>query len=262
MEVNSVAISGGHNKIVQGASCYINEVTEDRKVVEAFRKYAKKLGLTCYVCNDDKGTNQSENLLYIVGNHNKKKRDLDISIHFNAYKKVGKDGKSKGVEVWVYDEKSECYDLAKEICDSIARLGFTNRGVKVIKSLAFLKNTKKPSMLIEVCFVDDKDDTDLYNKIGADTIGKVIAETIARKEVPKNSKPSETVSKPSETPTFKIPKLKGYRGFSVVDGLKKFGYKSDKKYRGEIWVALGYKAKYKGTAQQNLRLLNALKRRG
>lgn len=255
MEVNSVAISGGHNKIVHGASCYINEVTEDRKVVEAFRKYAKKLDLTCYVCNDDKGKTQSENLLNIANNHNKKKRDLDISVHFNAYKKVGKDGKSKGVEVWVYDEKSECYELAKKVCDSITRLGFTNRGVKVSKSLAFLKNTKKPSMLIEVCFVDDKDDTDLYNKIGADTIGKVIAETIAKKEIPKDSKPSET-------PNFEIPKLKGYSGFSVVDGLKKFGYKSDKKYRGEIWVALGYKAKYKGTAQQNLRLLNALKRKG
>lgn len=262
MEVNSVAISGGHNKIVQGASCYINEVTEDRKVVEAIRKYSKKLGLSCWVCNDDKGQNQSENLHNIVSNHNKRKRDLDISIHFNAYKKSSKDGKTKGVEVWVYDEDTECYELAKEVCKAIASKGFTNRGVKVSKSLAFLKNTEKPSMLIEVCFVDDKDDTDLYNKIGADTIGKVIAETIARKEVPKNSKPSETVSKPSETDNFVIPKLKGYTGFSIVDGLKKFGYKSDFKYRGEIWKALGYKAKYKGTAQQNLRLLNALKRRG
>lgn len=262
MKVKDIAISGGHNKIVQGASCYINEVTEDRKVVEAFRKYAKELNLSCYVCHDDVGKTQSENLKNIVANHNKKKRDLDISVHFNAYKKVGKDGKSKGVEVWVYDEKSECYDLAKEICEELAKLGFTNRGVKVSKSLAFLKNTEKPAMLIEFCFVDDKDDTDLYKKEGADTIGKIIAETIAKKEVPKDSKPSETVSKPSETSTFKIPKLKGYRGFSVVDGLKKFGYKSDKKYRGEIWVALGYKAKYKGTAQQNLRLLNALKRRG
>lgn len=72
-----------------------------------------------------------------------------------------------------------------------------------------------------------------------------------------NSDSSEKVSK-----AFEIPKLKGYKGFSIVDGLKKYGYKSDFKYRGEIWKALGKTAKYKGTAKQNLTMLTLLKRRG
>ena len=33
-----------------------------------------------------------------------------------------------------------------------------NRGVKVSKSLYFLKKTKKPAIILEVCFCDDEDD--------------------------------------------------------------------------------------------------------
>ena len=265
MEVKRVCVSGGHNKKVQGASCYFNEVTEDRKVTEAIRKYMTKLGLKCYVCNDDEGTIQHENLTNIVKNHNVYKRDLDVSVHFNAFRKSDEDGKTKGVEVLVYDKDSKCYELAKKVCESISDLGFTNRGVKVVKNLYFLSHTEKPAMLIEVCFVDDKDDYVLYKKVGADTIGKVIAEAISGKKVVKEI-PKAEVAKPSEVTSdskgFEVPKLKGYKGFSIVDGLKKFGYQSDFKYRSEVWKSLGNKSKYKGEAKQNLKMLNALKKRG
>lgn len=56
-----------------------------------------------------------------------------------------------------------------------------------------------------------------------------------------------------------IPSLKGYKGFSIVDGLKNFGYESSFSYRAEIWKMIGKTSKYKGTSSQNTYLLNYLK---
>lgn len=61
---------------------------------------------------------------------------------------------------------------------------------------------------------------------------------------------------------FDIPNLKGYKGFSIVQGLKSFGYDSSFEYRKKLWSAIGKTSKYKGSATQNLLLLNTLKNRG
>ena len=53
-------------------------------------------------------------------------------------------------------------DIAKRICNQMERIGFINRGVKTRADLYFLNHTKAPAILIETCFVDDKDDYMLY----------------------------------------------------------------------------------------------------
>ena len=58
---------------------------------------------------------------------------------------------------------------------------------------------------------------------------------------------------------YKVPCLKGYKGFSIVEGLKKYKYKSDFAYRCELWENLGYKETYTGSKKQNLLLLKKLK---
>ena len=58
---------------------------------------------------------------------------------------------------------------------------------------------------------------------------------------------------------YKIPSLRGYKGFSIVEGLKKYNYKSDFSYRCELWENLGYKETYIGSKKQNLLLLKRLK---
>ena len=93
------------------------------------------------------------------------------------------DGKTKGVEVFVYSTSSKAYAAAGRVCAKLAALGFTNRGVKISTGLYVLKHTKSPAMLIEVGFVDDKDDADLYNKVGVNAICKAIAEGILDKSV-------------------------------------------------------------------------------
>lgn len=69
------------------------------------------------------------------------------------------DGKTGGVEVYIYSNTSKAKKDAEQVCKNISKaLGITNRGVKVNTSLYVLRKTKSPAMLIECCFVDDKDD--------------------------------------------------------------------------------------------------------
>ena len=58
---------------------------------------------------------------------------------------------------------------------------------------------------------------------------------------------------------YKVPSLKDYKGFSLVDGLKKYKCRSDFGYRCEVWEKLGYKEIYTGSTRQNLLMLKKLK---
>ena len=103
-------------------------------------------------------------LKQIVTKCNKHKVDLDISIHFNSGAADQKgNGKTTGTEVYVYSTKSAAYPVAERIDKAIAVLGFRDRGVKVRTNLYVLHRTNSPAMLIECCFVDDKDDVKLYD---------------------------------------------------------------------------------------------------
>ena len=86
-------VHGGHNKYSTGASKYLNELTEDRKVKDEVIRLLKSQGHTVYDCTDDSGKSQSANLSNIVKKCNAHSVDLDVSIHLNA-------GGGTGVEVW------------------------------------------------------------------------------------------------------------------------------------------------------------------
>lgn len=166
-------IHGGHNKIVPGASRIIDEVTEDRKVKNALIELLDDAGHTVYDCTDDSGRTSGANLANIVAKCNKHSVDLDVSIHLNSGRGDTKgDGSTGGVEVFCYDSKTR--DVAKKIADAIAaEFGYNKRsdsttpsgyaGVKYSTGLYVLRNTKSKAILVECCFVDDKDDTKVWN---------------------------------------------------------------------------------------------------
>ena len=61
---------------------------------------------------------------------------------------------------------------------------------------------------------------------------------------------------------YKIPSLRGYKGLSLVNRIKKYKYRSDYTYRRELWEMLGYDDIYDiytGSKKQNLLLLKKLK---
>ena len=193
-------VHGGHNRIVPGASSYLDEVTEDRKITAGVISLLRSAGHTAYDCTDDTGRTAGANLANIVAKCNAHAADLDISIHQNAALKDPGDGKTKGVEVFVYSTSSKAKAAAERVCRNIAALGFTNRGVKVSTGLYVLRNTKAPAMLIETCFVDDKDDADLYNRVGVNAICKAIAEGIMNKAVTTAAPAAPTTPAKSTTP--------------------------------------------------------------
>ena len=161
-----INVHAGHNpdgKIACGAVGLIKESTEARAVKNEVIRQLKALGHTVYDCTVDDGKNQSDVLNKIVAKCNAHNASLDVSIHFNsgANDKAG-NGKTTGVEVLVYS-KSAAPKQAEAVCNAISNLGFKNRGIKSNPGLAVLSKTKAPAMLVECCFVDDKDDVTLYN---------------------------------------------------------------------------------------------------
>lgn len=189
-----INVHAGHNpdgKIACGAIGFIQESTEARKVKNEVISQLKQLGHVVYDCTCENGTSQSNVLNKIVNACNSHSVDLDISIHFNAgVENSNSDGKTTGTEVFTYGTSDIAKTYAERVCDAISKLGYKNRGVKVNKKLYFLRKTKAPAILIECCFVDDKDDVQLYDyqKIAEAIVYGVTYQKIQQKEEPLNEK--------------------------------------------------------------------------
>jgi N-acetylmuramoyl-L-alanine amidase len=151
-----IVISSGHGKLVRGASGYLDEVDEARKVVEQLAANLNLLGINVFTFHDDTSTTQNENLETIVNYHNSQIRNLDVSVHFNAYQTTDK---PMGTEVLYLTQA----DIAKDVSQAIAKTaGLPDRGPKKRTDLYFLNNTEQPAILIEVCFVDSSADANAY----------------------------------------------------------------------------------------------------
>ena len=175
MSYKSVVISSGHGKLIRGAAGILDEVDEARKVTEQVAVELRKRGATVKTFHDDTSTSQSQNLETIVAYHNKQDRELDISVHFNCYEATES---PVGVEVLYVSQE----DLAARLSHDMSVAGrFINRGAKLRTDLYFLNKTNKPSVLLEVCFVDSVKDADLYNRFFLD-ISAAIANVLVPKE--------------------------------------------------------------------------------
>ena len=161
-----INVHAGHNPdgmVACGAIGLIRESTEARAVKDRVIAQLAAMGHTVCDCTCNNGTSQNDILQKIVAACNAQEADLDISIHFNAGAQTEADGHTTGTEVYVYSASSAAATYAQQVVDSIAALGFRNRGVKERTSLYVLRHTKAPTMLIECCFVDDPEDVALYN---------------------------------------------------------------------------------------------------
>ncbi|MCY6354938.1 N-acetylmuramoyl-L-alanine amidase [Clostridium sp. ZS2-4] len=167
-----IAIRGGHNYGVPGASGILNEVEEDRKIYVKVIGYLKQLGHQILDVTPNKTATSAEDLSYGVSKANAWAADYFCSIHLNA-------GGGKGTEVLYYNWSYKGNTMATNIVKKIAALGFVNRGAKAdTRGLYELRYTNMPANIIEVCFVDSQVDVNLYRKIGVDKIAKAIAEGI------------------------------------------------------------------------------------
>ena len=181
-KIKKVTIHARHNpsgKIACGASDLLDESTEARYITRKVIKLLRKNGIKAVNCTVDNGTSQSDVLHKICTKCNVvEDADLHISIHFNFGRDDRNgDGKTGGTEVLLTENVSDKGDVAKRICNQMAKLGFTNRGVKISSSLYFLNHAKAPAILIETCFVDDKDDYMLYTS-DRDAVAKAVVKAV------------------------------------------------------------------------------------
>ena len=132
-----------------------------------------------------------------------------------------------------------------------ALVSFTyNVGFSAFKTSTLLKYVNKKQ------FTKASNEFKKWNKCG----GKVLKGLVKRRLLEKTEFERQGLA-PSyiEVNNFTLPSLKGYKGFSIVEGLKKYKYKSDFAYRCELWEMLGYDETYIGSKKQNLLLLKKLK---
>lgn len=211
-----INVHGGHSSYPNGAygavGTYLNESVEDRKVKDRVISLLRAQGHTVYDCTSD-GATANAVLKNIVAKCNAHAVNLDVSIHFNSAGET-----AHGTEVWIKNgSKSRPY--AEQIVNSIASLGFTNRGVKTRDDLYVLNKTKAPALLIECCFVNNAGDASLYNP---DTMAEAIVRGITGGATVTPA-PAPT-PQPTPVPQKEQIGVDGYWGSSTtVFAQKKFG---------------------------------------
>lgn len=144
------------------------ESTMNRQVKEHLINLLRKAGHEVFDCTCEESVSSSSVLKKIVEKCNAHTVDLDISIHHNATaadkKDFDGDGHAKGSLCYVYSAQSSTANLAANIAKAIAdRLEIPYLGLLDGHNLYFLRNTKAPAILIECCFVDDRDDMNAWN---------------------------------------------------------------------------------------------------
>ena len=180
-------VHAGHcpqGKGASGATGLLKESVEDRLIKEAVIKLLKAAGHTVYDCTCETAETQSGCLNKIVNKCNQHPVDLDISIHLNSGRNDKKgDKKIGGFETWATENTGIKKEVSERIRKKMKALGFTDRGSKTTSGLYVLNHTKSKAILLEVCFVDDKDDYDLYKKVGYKAVAKAIVEGILNKTI-------------------------------------------------------------------------------
>ncbi|MEG1256421.1 N-acetylmuramoyl-L-alanine amidase [Clostridium sp.] len=90
---------------------------------------------------------------------NRNNYDYFIAFHRNAYSPE----KATGAETYIYLNPGQAAKaMGEKIQTSMVGLGFVNRGVKT-KDLHVLRNTKAPAVLIEMGFIDNTKDNNLFD---------------------------------------------------------------------------------------------------
>ena len=173
MSITKINIHAGHAKQGNkycGASKYLNESTEARLVVNKTNEILRADGIVVKNCTVDYGKSQKHILEQIMSLCSLN-ADLDVSVHFNSSALPT----ANGVEVCVYGKNSKALPYAQAVLKNIASLGFKNRGIKYRPDLYVLRESPRPAMLIECCFVSSKKDYALYD---AEKMAKAIANGI------------------------------------------------------------------------------------
>lgn len=170
-----ISINAGHTKKGPGGGavykCFVeSDIT--RLVAKALTARLQKAGHTVHNSTVDSATSQTAYLQQVVKLADQSGAELFISLHCNA--STAHTG--HGVECWTW--RGDRLPAAVNICKNLEALGFRNRGVKDGSSFYVVRNTKATAILVEMFFLDNEKDRELFLRQGADKIAAAIAASI------------------------------------------------------------------------------------
>ncbi|MBU3153883.1 N-acetylmuramoyl-L-alanine amidase [Clostridium estertheticum] len=125
-----------------------------REVGYKVKSKLEALGHTVIIVSCDSANSVIESLAYRVDTANRIGGDLYIAIHLNS-------GGGFGTEIYTYNAK--VFTEASNILKNFVSLGLTDRGIKDGSHLYVIHNTKMKSLLVECCFMDSKNDMNIYD---------------------------------------------------------------------------------------------------
>lgn len=154
-----IAVDIGHNLPNNRGAKSIGD--EDAMAAEVGERLAIRLRVSGYevmMAAPVRAASVSDSLAQRAARANDWQADFFVSIHMNA-------GGGRGTEVWIGSERGR--HIAEKVVRSISELGFRNRGVKLQgkdgKGLYVLRHTRMTAILVEGCFVDSREDMELYD---------------------------------------------------------------------------------------------------
>ena len=193
----------GHGANDPGAcSSYGIERDETRKVVsrlaELFKNY-NDVDVDIYPTNRNCYSDVTTSRVQV----NMANYDYVFEVHFNSAT-----ASARGTEVWVTPTESSIA-VEKRIVDNLASVGFSNRGVKkeYFAVISFAKNKGVSSALVEVCFISNQNDMNLYRNKFEQVCNAMVSGIVDGFGLQKNpgvkNQETKPVYKPSPTTGFK-----------------------------------------------------------
>jgi N-acetylmuramoyl-L-alanine amidase len=141
-----------------GGACY-NGRKESNDVLNLGRAVAAEVRRNGVTVDETRTSDATVSLEERSNFENRNTYDYFISFHRNAYEPE----EAKGVETYTYlNPGSEAKELAESIQASLVVLGFIDRGVKEA-NFHVLRETKAPAVLVEVGFIDNSEDNNLFD---------------------------------------------------------------------------------------------------
>ena len=153
-----VVVNAGHDIIYDSGAVNeemgLKEAFVARDIAQRVCTYLEGAGIQTVFIQSDNLNGEHRPLPNVVQTANKSGCALFVSIHCNAF-----NGLAMGTETLCYGETGSSYVAAsciqKQIVDNLETL---NRGVKIRRDLAVLRDTTMPAVLVETAFIDNKSD--------------------------------------------------------------------------------------------------------
>lgn len=158
----NILLIPGHGDGDPGAvGCGYKEADLAREIVGLTKN---ALDPYCNVTVADTSVNWYRHIIKNGKFFNFKPYDYVLEVHFNSgANNTGGNGATTGTEIYATREE-KTVSVEENIVGGISSLGFKKRGVKRknFDLISYIKRQGVSSALLEVCFMDDKDDMNLY----------------------------------------------------------------------------------------------------